>query len=84
MDINDVYVCCSLFIPFRTGTLLTKLYPKFILAIKDTVIVGDNLDCFGHTYNNSHFCNTYYGMIVEKQISEFGSANCINILSYQK
>ncbi len=27
---------------------------------------------------------TYYGMIIEKQIPKFGSANCINVLPCQK
>lgn len=83
-DINDVYAYCGLFILFGTGTLLTKVYAKFILAIKDAIIVDDDLDYCRRTGNNFHFCNTYYSMIVEKQILKFGFANCINILLCQE
>ncbi len=83
-DINDICACCGLFILFVTGTLLIKANPEFVLAIKAAVIVDDDLDNCGRTDNNSHFCNTCYGIIVEKQIPKFGSANCINVLPYQK
>lgn len=65
-DTNDVYTCCNLFIPFGIGTLLTKIHPKFVLATEAAIIIDNDLDYRGHTDNNSHFCNTYYGMIVEK------------------
>ncbi len=64
-DTNDVCVCCSLFIPFGTGTLLTKVHPEFVSAIKAAVIVYDDLDCCGYTDNSSHFYNIFYGMIVK-------------------
>lgn len=84
VDINDVCACYNLFILFETGILLTKVYPEFVLTIEVTVIVDDDLDCCRHIDNSFYFCNTYYGMIVEKQISKFGFANCINVLPYQK
>lgn len=34
IDTNDIYAYYSLFIPFGTDTLLTKVYLKFVLAIK--------------------------------------------------
>lgn len=33
-DTNNVYTCCSSFIPFGTDVLLTKVYLEFVLAIK--------------------------------------------------
>ncbi len=83
-DTNDVCTCCGLFIPFGTGTLMTKVHPEFILAIKVAVIVDNDFDYCGRIDNSSYFYNTCYGMIVEKQKPKFGSGNCINVLSYQK
>lgn len=54
------------------------------MAIKAIVIVNNNLEYYKHTDNSSHFYNTYYGMIVKKQIPKFESTNYINILPYQK
>ena len=81
---NDVYICCDLFIPFGIGILLTKGHPKFVLAIKAAVIVHDDLDYCGRIDNSSHFCNTYYAMIVGRHSPKFGSANCIIVLPCQK
>lgn len=81
---NDVYIYYGLFIPFGTGTLLTKVYPKYLSAIKATVIIDDDFKFCGYTDNSFHFCNTYYYMNIEKQISKFKSANCINVLLCQK
>lgn len=83
-DTNDVCTCYGLFIPFGTGTLLTKAHPEFVSAIEAAVIVDDDLDCCGRTDNGSHFCNSCYGMIVEKKIPKLGSANCINVSPCQK
>ncbi len=83
-DTNDVCTCCGLFIPFGMDTLPTKVHLELVLAIEAAIIVDDDLDCWGHTDNSSHFYNTSYGMIVEKQIPKFGSANCINVLPCQK
>ncbi len=69
---------------FGTGTLLTKVHLEFVLAIEAVIIVNNDLNCCGHIDNSSHFCNTYYGMIVKKQIPKFGFANYINVLPYQK
>ena len=84
IDTNDVCACCDLFIPFGTCTLLTKIHSEFVSVIEAAVIVDDNLDCCRRTDNSSHFCNTYYVMIVNKQIPKFGSANYIHILLCQK
>lgn len=78
---NGVYACYSLFIPFGTGIFLTKGYPEFVLAIQAAVIVNDDLDYCRSTNNRSHFCNIYYGIIVEKQIPKFRSINCIHVLT---
>lgn len=83
-DRNDICTCCSLYIPLRVSTLLIKVHPEFVSTIKAAVIVGDNLDCCRYTDNGSHFCKSCYGMIFEKNIPKFGSANRINVLSYQK
>lgn len=64
--------------------MLTKVHSEFVLAIKATVIFNDDLDYCGYTNNSSHFCNTCYGIIVEKQIPKFGFVNCINVLPCQK
>lgn len=55
IDTNNVYVYCSLFIPFGTSILLTKIYLEVILAKKAAVIVNDCLDYYRHNDNNSHF-----------------------------
>lgn len=81
---NNVCTYCSLFIPFRASILLTKIYLKFVLAIKATVIVNYNLDYYRYIINNSYFCKYCCSIIIEKKISKFGFANCIYILFYQK
>lgn len=83
-DTNDVYACCSLFMSLETSTLLTKVYPEFVSAIEAAIIVNDNFNCCGRTDYSSHFCNTYYDMIIGEQIPKFRSANCINVLLCQK
>lgn len=45
-NINDVYTCCGLFIVFKIGFLLTKIYQEFVFTIKADVIVKDDLDCY--------------------------------------
>lgn len=84
VDTNDVCTCSSVFIPFRTSTLLIKEHSELVSVIKVSVIVDDDLDRYGHTNNNSHFCNFYYNMIIEKKIPKFGSSNCINNLPCEK
>lgn len=84
LDINDVCICCSLFILFGFNTWLTKVYLDFIMAMEAAVIAIDNLDHYRHTNNDSHFSKSYYSMIVEKMISKFGSAKYINVLPCQK
>ena len=63
-DTNNICAYYGLFIPFGTGTLLTKVHSEFVLAIETAIIVDDNLDYCKHTDNSSHFCNNYYAMIV--------------------
>lgn len=84
VDINDFCVCCNLFLPLKTNTLLTKIYSKFILFIIIAVIVKNNLDSCEYTNNNSNFCKSCYSIIIIKMISIFRFANCINVLSCQK
>lgn len=69
VDINNICIYYSLFILFRTGILLIKVHSVFLLAIKHTIIVDHDFDCCRYTNNDSHFCNTHYNMIVEKQIA---------------
>lgn len=81
---NDIYTCFILYISFRTGTLLIRVYPDFISIIKAVVIIEDNLDCCRYIDNDFHFCKSCYSMIIKKKIPKFGFANYINVLSYQK
>lgn len=81
---NNVCVYCNLFILFRAGKLLTKVHLDFVLAIKTTIKVINNLICYGYNDNSSHLCKFCYSIIIEKKIPKFGFANCINILFYQK
>lgn len=81
VDTNKFYTHGSLFVMFETGTLLIKVHPEFLSVIKAAVIIDDNLDYCQLTDNISHFCNICYGMIVEKQISKLGFANCGNLLA---
>lgn len=63
---------------------MSKIYLNFVLAIEAAVIINNNHDYFAYIDNRSHFCKSFYYMIVEKKISKFGSANYINVLSYWK
>ena len=83
-DTSNVCACCGLFIPFEASTLLTRVHPEFVPAIKAIVIVKDNLDCYKRINNGSHLYKSYYCMIVEEKIPKFESVNCINILPCQK
>ena len=83
-DTSDICICYNLFIPFEAGPLKSRVYPKFVFAIEEAVIVEDNLDCYGHTDHGSHFCKSCYGMIIEGKIPKFGSAHCINVSPCQK
>lgn len=83
-DTNNVCACYGLLIVFGTGSLLTRLYPEFVSAIEAGVIVEDDLDCCGYTDNGFQFCKSCYGIIIEKKILKFGSANCINVSPCQK
>lgn len=82
VDINDIYAYYGLFILFRAGILLTRIYSDFILAIKATIIANDNLDYYKYTNNDSDFCKFYYSIIIEKKITKFRFANFINIWFY--
>lgn len=82
--INNVCAYCSLFIPFGTGTLLTKIHPEFVSTIKATIIINDHLDYCGYTDNSFYFYNFWYSMRVTKKILKCRSANCINVLACQK
>lgn len=84
VDTNDVYAYCGLLIVFETGSLLTRVYPEFVSAIEASVIVKNDLDYCGYTDNGFQFCKSCYGMIIEKKIPKFGSANCINVSPCQK
>lgn len=64
--------------------MLTKVYSDFLSAIKVVVIVKDDLDYCGGNNTISHFCKSYYVIVVEKKILKFGFANCINVSLYQK
>lgn len=50
-DINNVYTCCDLYIVFRIGFLLIKVYSEFVSTIKVDVIVEDDLDYCKYTDN---------------------------------
>lgn len=81
---NDVCICCGLFIPFGACTILTGVYPNFVSAIEAAIIVKDDLGCCARVDAGSYFCKSCYGMVVEKKIPKFGSANCINVSLCQK
>lgn len=83
-DINNICIHCRLFILFKAGILLTKIYPDFVLAIKTIIIVNNDLEYYRYTDNSSYFCKSYYNIIVEKKLPKFRSANYINVLPYQK
>ena len=83
-DRNDICACCDLLIVFGTGSLLTRVHPEFVSDIEAGVIVEDDLDCCGCTDNSFQFYKSCYGMIIEKKIPKFGSANCINVSPCQK
>ena len=83
-DTYDVCACYGLFIVFRTGFLLTRVHPEFISAIKAGVIVKDDFDYCKCTDKGFQFCRSCYGMIIEKKIAKFGSANYINVSLCQK
>lgn len=82
MDTNNICAYYGLFILFEASTLLIKVYSNFILAIKATIIVNNNLDYFEHIINIFHFYKSDYSMIIKKKITKFRFANCLNILLY--
>lgn len=84
VDTNNICTYCGVYIPFGAGTLLTRIHSKIVSAIKAAVIIKGDLDCYGHADNGSHFCKSGYGMIFEKKITKFGSANYINVSPCQK
>lgn len=55
VDTNDVYVCYNLFLQFETSNLLTKVNPKFSLAIKAAIMGDDDLNYCGYNDNSSYF-----------------------------
>ena len=69
---------------FGTSSLLTRVYSKFVSAIEADVIIKDGLNYCGCTDNSFQFCKSCYGIIIEKKILKFRSANYINISPYQK
>ena len=81
---DNVYTCYDLFILFKTDTILTKIYPDFISAIKTAIIDKDNLKYCRHINAGSHFCNSCFIIVVEKKIIKFGFANYINVFPCQK
>lgn len=84
VDTNHIYIYCSLFILFKADTFLIKVYSQFVIVIKAIIIVNISLDYCNHA-NNSFYCYKFcYNLIVEKKISNFRSANYINILLCQK
>lgn len=83
-DTNNIYACCDLFILFGADIILTKIHFDFISAIEAAIIVKNNLDCCRYIDIGSYFCKFCYVIVIEKKISKFGSANCINVSSYQK
>lgn len=78
-DTNDVYAYYGLLVVFGTGFLPTRVYPDFVSVIEENVIVEDNLDYCGYTDNGFQFCKSCYGMIIERKIPKYWSANCINV-----
>lgn len=64
--------------------MLPKVHPNFVLAIEAINILNNDIDYSKCIDNSSHYCKSCYDMIVEIKISKFGSANCINVLPYQK
>lgn len=83
-DTNNVSTCFGLLIVFGTDFLLIRIYPEFVSTIEADVMVEDYLDRCECTDNGFQFCKFYYDMIIEKKISKFESANCINISPCQK
>lgn len=84
VDTNNVCTYCGLYILFEVKILLTRVHLELIFAIKAAIIIEDDFDYCGYINNGSHFCKSYYGIIIKKKILKFESANCINILAYQK
>ena len=66
-DTNNIYACYSLFILFKTNTILTKIYPNFVFAIKIAIIVKDNLEYYGFINTGSHFYQFCYTIAIEKK-----------------
>lgn len=83
-DTNNVCACYNFFILFGANIILTRVYSDFVSAIKAAIIVKKDFDCCGRINASSYFCKFCYSIIVKKKILKFGSATCINVLSYQK
>lgn len=66
-DTNNIRTYCSLFIPFRADTILTKVYLDFIFAIKIAIIVKDDLDYYRYFDSSSHFCKFCCTMLLKKR-----------------
>lgn len=84
INTNNIYIYFSLFILFKAGTILIKIYPNFIFVIKTTIIIKDNLDYYKRINIDSHFCKFYYTIVIEKKILKFRFTNYINIQPYLK
>lgn len=64
--------------------MLTKIHPNLLSAIEASIIARNNFNYCRRIDTGSHFCKSYYAMVVEKKITKFGFANYINVLPYQK
>lgn len=69
---------------FKASIILTRVYLDFEFAIEAAIIITNDFNYCRYINASSHFCKSSYTIIVEKKISEFGSANYINILPCQK
>lgn len=59
INITNICIYCTLFILFEANILLIEEHPDFILAIKFTIIVDKDLNCFRYIDNSFHFCKLY-------------------------
>lgn len=76
---NNVYVYYNLLIFFVADILLTKIYLKFLLAIKTAIIVNNNLDYYRYINNSSYFCKFCYDIIVKKK---YQNLDLLTILTF--
>lgn len=81
LEIKNIYTYYGFYILFGAYTLLTRIYLKFIFAMKALLIEKYNLDFCRYTNNRSYFGKFCYDINVERKISKFGAVNYIIISS---